>query len=70
MSVVCAAVGCRRLSALRLSLGASDVTPEGLAALKGFKGLKRCAGGGVPLRGEQQGWRGGALGGPPWGAMG
>lgn len=36
------AAGCRRLRALRLSLGASDVTPEGLAALKDFSNLKRC----------------------------
>lgn len=36
------AAGCKRLTALRLSLGASDVTPEGLAALKEFKNLKRC----------------------------
>lgn len=33
--------GCRRLQALRLCLGASDVTAEGLAALKEFRSLKR-----------------------------
>lgn len=36
------AAGCKKLKALRLSLGASDVTAEGLAALKGFSSLKRC----------------------------
>jgi hypothetical protein len=47
--------GCRRLQALRLCLGASDVTAEGLAALKEFRSLKRWlllmgGGGGVGVR--------------------
>jgi hypothetical protein len=40
------AAGCRRLRALHLCLGASDVTPEGLAELRRFSSLKRWGVGG------------------------
>ena len=37
------AAGCRKLRALRLCLGSSDVTAEGLAELRQFSSLRRCA---------------------------
>jgi hypothetical protein len=37
------AAGCRKLRALRLCLGSSDVTAEGLAELSQFSSLRRCA---------------------------